>query len=31
MAIVELTAGHSAHVTAPRELVNVLGQLVEQG
>jgi pimeloyl-ACP methyl ester carboxylesterase len=26
---VELAAGHSAHVTAPRELVNVLGQLVE--
>jgi pimeloyl-ACP methyl ester carboxylesterase len=28
---VELTAGHSAHVTAPRELVNVLGHLVEHG
>jgi hypothetical protein len=28
---VELAAGHSAHVTAPRELVNVLGQLVEHG
>jgi pimeloyl-ACP methyl ester carboxylesterase len=28
---VELAAGHSAHVTAPRELVNVLGHLVEHG
>jgi pimeloyl-ACP methyl ester carboxylesterase len=28
---VELAAGHSAHVTAPQELVNVLGQLVEHG
>jgi hypothetical protein len=28
---VELAAGHSAHVTAPQELVNVLAQLVEHG
>jgi hypothetical protein len=28
---VELAAGHSAHVTAPRELVNVLGHVVEHG
>jgi hypothetical protein len=27
---VELAAGHSAHVTAPRELVDVLVQLAQQ-
>jgi hypothetical protein len=28
---VELAAGHSAHVTAPRELVDVLAQLAQPG